>query len=57
MPARHRRPVLLAAMPLLWVLIGGTAAVMLAVPQDWGLIAAGVIWLSAPTRRRDQAAP
>ena len=57
MLSSHRRPVLLAAMPLLWVFIGGTAAVILAVPQDWGLIAAGAIWLTAPTRRREQAAP
>jgi hypothetical protein len=33
----------LFVIPLIWSAIGGSAAVLLAVPQDYGLIAAGVI--------------
>lgn len=42
-----RRPIhwWLVAVPLVWSLIGGTAAVLLDVPQDWPLLAGGVITL------------
>lgn len=43
MLTRHPRPLLLATIPLLWSLIGGSAAVFLGVPQDGGLIAAGAL--------------
>jgi Family of unknown function (DUF6064) len=33
----------LFAIPLVWSAIGGSAAILLAVPQDYGLIAAGVM--------------
>lgn len=49
--AVHPRPLYLVAMPLIWAAIGGTAAILLDVPQDWGLLAAAAGWLSAPTMR------
>ena len=33
------------AIPLLWSVVGGNAAVLLQVPQDYGLIAAGILGL------------
>ena len=33
----------LLAIPLLWSLIGGSAAILLQIPQDWLLLASGVI--------------
>jgi hypothetical protein len=30
-------------LPLLWSLIGGSAAILLAVPQDWALLVGGVV--------------
>jgi hypothetical protein len=36
------RPLVLT-IPLLWSVVGGSAAVLLQVPQDYGLIAAGII--------------
>lgn len=33
----------ISVIPLLWAVIGGSAAVLLQVPQDYGLVAAGVI--------------
>lgn len=43
MLVRHRRPWLLAAIPLLWSAIGGSAAFLLRVPQDYGLVIAGAL--------------
>jgi hypothetical protein len=43
--ASYPRPVLLALVPLVWAAIGGSAAILLEVPQDLGLPAAGLIWL------------
>jgi hypothetical protein len=54
MVARHPRPVLVVAVPLLWSLIGGTAAILLDVPQDWGLLAAGALWVAAHLSRRGE---
>lgn len=57
--ASHPRPILLAAVPMLWAAIGGSAAVLLDIPQDWGLFAAGLIWLITrmrPSRSRDPRA-
>jgi hypothetical protein len=42
--ARGNRLVVLA-IPLLWSVIGGSAAVFLRVPQDYGLVAAGILGL------------
>lgn len=48
--ARHPQPWVVAAIPLAWCLIGGSAALLLAVPADWALFVAGAIWLSFRTR-------
>lgn len=50
--ASHPRPFLLAVVPLLWAGIGGSAAVLLDVPQDWGLLVAGLIWFAVWISRR-----
>lgn len=41
--AKPPLPWVLLIIPVIWSLIGGTAAVLLAVPQDWLLLASGVI--------------
>jgi Family of unknown function (DUF6064) len=46
----------LLAVPLLWSLIGGSAALLLGMPQD-GLLAASSVALLLLWRRRDAAAP
>lgn len=43
--AKHPRPALLGAVPVLWAATGGMAAVVLHIPQDWGLLVAGALWL------------
>lgn len=43
--ARGRLVAWLAIVPLLWAIIGTSAAVMLGVPEDFGLAAAGVVLL------------
>jgi hypothetical protein len=45
--ASYPRPLLLAVVPLLWAVIGSSAAYLLDVPQDWGLFAASLIWFAA----------
>jgi hypothetical protein len=40
---RSPLPRALVVMPLLWALIGGSAAFMLGVPQDWALLASAVV--------------
>ena len=55
--ASHPRPMLLAAVPILWAAIGGSAAVLINVPQDWGLLVAGLIWLAAWIRERTASGP
>jgi hypothetical protein len=42
---RHPSPWVPALIPLLWSVIGGSAAFLLDVPQDLGLLAAAVAWL------------
>ena len=42
--------------PLLWAAIGGSAAFLLSVPQDWalpvsGLVALGIIWIDRGSRK------
>jgi len=44
MLVQHPRPLVVAGIPLLWAVIGGSAALLLAVPQDWGLLVAGIFW-------------
>lgn len=51
MLARGRRRLWLSAIPMLWAVIGGSAAVLLGVPQDFGLIAALLLALAFALRR------
>lgn len=47
----------LLIVPALWSVVGGSAAILLSVPQDYGLIVAGVIVLAySVTRRRPKGA-
>ena len=43
--ATRRVPVVLLVVPLLWSLIGGSAAFLLDIPQDWLLLVSGVVTL------------
>ena len=42
----------LLVLPVLWAAIGGTAAILMAVPQDYGLIVAGLIAIASVFVRR-----
>jgi len=42
----------LLAIPFLWSLVGGSAAFLLGVPQDWVLLIAGIAALWIAFRRR-----
>lgn len=42
----------LLAIPLLWAAIGGSAAVLLAIPEDWMLPVAGMLCAALKARRR-----
>jgi len=53
---RDGMPWLLTAIPLAWAGIGGSAALLLGVPQDYGLILAGVIALDMAVVRRQHGA-
>lgn len=44
--AQHPNPLVIGALPVLWSVIGGSAAVLLDVPLDWGLFAAGIAWVA-----------
>lgn len=44
---RHPHPWSVAAIPLFWSIVGGSAAFLLDVPQDLGLLAAALLWLVA----------
>jgi hypothetical protein len=46
----------LLAIPLLWTLVGGSAAFLLGVPQDWGLLASGVAAVLVAYRYRANGA-
>ncbi len=56
-----RVPAWLLVVPALWSVVGGSAAVLLAVPQDWMLLAGGIaattILLRGGPRRREPDAP
>ncbi len=49
-------PAWLLVVPLLWSLIGGSAAFLLGVPQDWVLLASGVLAIVLMMRGRPTAA-
>jgi Family of unknown function (DUF6064) len=49
--SRDRVPAWLLVLPGLWSLIGGSAAFLLAVPQDWPLLASGAIAIPLIVRR------
>lgn len=52
--ARPPAPRMLLAIPLLWALIGGAAAVMLDMPQDWILPAAAALGVLGARRRSEE---
>jgi hypothetical protein len=43
--AAKRLPFWISVIPLLWALVGTTAAVSLGVPQDYGLAVAGIVYI------------
>lgn len=45
-------PWALVVVPLLWSLVGGSAAFLLGVPQDWPLLASGLVVLPLLRLRR-----
>jgi hypothetical protein len=45
--AAQRVPLWLLAVPFVWSLIGGSAAILLGIPQDWMLLASGLIAVPA----------
>jgi hypothetical protein len=48
-------PRLALVIPLLWSLIGGSAAVLLGIPQDWLLLVSGpMTWLIVLSERRER---
>lgn len=55
--SRYRRPLALSGIPLVWSVIGGSAAILLHVPQDWGLFAAAVAWLAVYATERTHLQP
>jgi hypothetical protein len=59
--AQGRLPWLVAAVPLIWAMIGGSAAVLLGVVQDWALPAGALLYVWLAFRRmfapRLEAAP
>ncbi len=44
--AKHPTPFFLAALPIIWSLIGASAAILLDVPQDLALIVAAAAWFA-----------
>lgn len=54
---RPRPPAVLAAVPLVWAVIGGSAALLLGVPEDIGLPVAGLALLAVLWQRRGGGRP
>ena len=54
---RQPVPRLLLVVPVLWSLVGGSAAMLLRVPQDWLLLVSGAISLVLLIRRDRKLAP
>jgi hypothetical protein len=50
--ARMRVPVALAIVPVIWGVIGGSAAMLLTVPTDYVLLGAGVLLATLLIRQR-----
>ncbi|WP_342732832.1 DUF6064 family protein [Bradyrhizobium sp. B117] len=50
-------PRVLLIIPVLWSLIGGSAAILLHVPQDWGLLVSGIVSAALLARRDQRLAP
>ena len=50
-------PRLLLVIPFIWSLVGGSAAILLRVPQDWLLLASGVVAVVLLIRRDRRLAP
>ena len=48
---RSRVPFWVLAVPLLWAFIGGSAALLLRVPQDWVLLASGFVVIALEVQR------
>jgi hypothetical protein len=40
------RFIIIAAVPLLWAVNGASAAFLLDVRQDWGLLVAAIVWIA-----------
>jgi hypothetical protein len=57
--AAQRPPTWLWPIPLAWSVVGGSAALLLQVPQDWPLVVSGIasllLWYGARTRRHGAA--
>lgn len=51
-----RPPLRFAAIPLIWCIVGGSAAVLLNVPQDWGLPISALVTLAAYSEMRTRPA-
>jgi hypothetical protein len=43
--ARYPKPLLIALVPLAWCVVGGSAAILLDVPEDWALFGALLAWV------------
>ena len=50
-------PACCLSIPFLWSLVGGSAAILLRVPQDWLLLASGVVSVVVLIRRDQRLAP
>jgi hypothetical protein len=48
---RQPVPRWLLVIPFLWSLVGGSAAILLRVPQDWALLVAGAVSLALLVQR------
>ena len=53
--AKRRVPVRLLVIPGLWSIIGGSAAFLLAVPQDWPLLLSGMVAIPLILRKNARA--
>lgn len=57
LPLTNRTPLVLLVIPALWSLVGGSAAFLLHVPEDWLLLAIGLLVAVALMIKRRQARP